>query len=121
MYGDEKNYTFLVRNPKKRHHLEDINIDGRMLLKQTINKMGWCWLSSLGRAKDKWWVLVNNVINLRTAPKGGICCLISGTLRSSGKGNPPKTSVTTVGVTAGIRTGHLQNTNPKCNAMCQLA
>jgi hypothetical protein len=33
MYGGEKNYTLLVGNPKKRHHFEDISVDGMMILK----------------------------------------------------------------------------------------
>jgi hypothetical protein len=54
---------------------------------------------------------VNNVINLRTAPKAGDLSSNFRQLRNFGNGNPHKTSATTVGVTVGIRTGEIQNTH----------
>jgi hypothetical protein len=53
MYGDEKNYTLLVGNPKKRHHFEDISAEGRIILKQIYVRWDGVGLVYLAEATDK--------------------------------------------------------------------
>ena len=48
----------------ERDHLEDPGAEGRITLKQTLKKWdGEAW--AVPRDKDRWWVLVNMVMNLR--------------------------------------------------------
>jgi hypothetical protein len=61
-------YTrFWWGNLRKRDHLEDLGVDGRIILRCIIRKwevgdMGWI---DLTEDRDRWWALVNAVMNLR--------------------------------------------------------
>ena len=46
---------------KARDHLEDLDVDERMI-KYTAKKVGGI---RLDQPKDKWWPFVNTIINLR--------------------------------------------------------
>ena len=52
------------RNLKKRDHLEDLGIDGRIILKWIINRMVKLQLDELAVDRDKRWAIVNMVMNL---------------------------------------------------------
>jgi len=45
-------------NLKERHHLEDIDVDGRIILKWILKKYGVDWIQ-LAQDRVQWWVLVN--------------------------------------------------------------
>jgi hypothetical protein len=55
----------VIRNLRERDHLEDLDVEGRITLKWVIKKqegeMDWI---RLAQDLDKWWALVNTVINL---------------------------------------------------------
>jgi hypothetical protein len=46
--------------------LEDLGVDGRILLKRIFKKWDWDmdWID-LAQDRDRWWVLVNAVMNVR--------------------------------------------------------
>jgi hypothetical protein len=49
---------------KQKYHLEDQDIDQRIILKMDLTEIGWehvDWIR-LGQDRDKWWALVNMVI-----------------------------------------------------------
>jgi len=53
-------------NVRERDHLEDLGVDGRIILswifrKWNVGGMDWIDLAQDG---DRWWMLVNAVINL---------------------------------------------------------
>ena len=53
-------------NLRKREHLEDVGVDGRIILKRIFKKwdVGMDWID-LAHNRDKWRALVNAVMNLR--------------------------------------------------------
>jgi hypothetical protein len=54
---------------KERDHLEDLGVDGRIILKIDL-KVGWAgmdWIN-LAQDMDSWRALVNAVMNLRVHP-----------------------------------------------------
>jgi hypothetical protein len=58
-------YSILVRKLKRRDHLEDIGVDGRIILEWVLEKYGVKivdWMH-LAQDKDQWRALVNTVIN----------------------------------------------------------
>jgi hypothetical protein len=48
-------------------HLEDLGVDGRIILERILRDIGWKGVQLLHQARDKdqWWDLVNTVMNLR--------------------------------------------------------
>jgi len=54
-----------MRNPEgKREHLEDPDIDGRVTLKWIFKKRdGGMKCIDLAQERDRWWALVNAVMN----------------------------------------------------------
>jgi len=48
---------------KKRDHLEDLGIDGRIILKWILNRMVKLQLDELAVDRDKRWAVVNMVMN----------------------------------------------------------
>jgi hypothetical protein len=58
--GNRNVYRDLVGNPKERSHLEDLDIDGRVILKY-FKEMDHI---QLAEHRDKWQAVVNAVINL---------------------------------------------------------
>jgi hypothetical protein len=54
-----------MRKPEgKREHLEDPDIDGRIILKWIFKKGdGGMKCIDLAQEKDRWWALVNTVMN----------------------------------------------------------
>jgi len=36
-------YGFWWANVRERHHLADLSVHGRMILKWNLNKTGWAW------------------------------------------------------------------------------
>ena len=60
---------FWCWNPRKRDHLEDLGVDGRIILRWTFRKWlvgGMDWID-LAEDRDTCWALVNAVMNLRVA------------------------------------------------------
>ena len=58
-------YRVLVGKPEECNHLQDPNIDGRIILKWIFKKWdgGADWID-LAQDRDRWWVIVNAVISL---------------------------------------------------------
>jgi hypothetical protein len=56
----------LVVSPERNNHLEDLGVDGRIILKLILNKYdrGMDWID-LANDRDKWRDVVNTVMNLR--------------------------------------------------------
>ena len=60
------------RNLKERHHLEGLDIEGRIILKWILKKYeGWHGLGSSAQDRDKWRAFVNMVMNLRVPLRYG--------------------------------------------------
>ena len=61
-------YTgFWLENLRERDHLGDPGVDGRIILKWIFRNWyvkGIDWIE-LAQDKDRWWALVNAVMNLR--------------------------------------------------------
>jgi len=58
-------YTGLVGKPELKNHLENISIDGRLVLKWILKKRdGWCieW-NDLSQDRDRWQAFVNVDMN----------------------------------------------------------
>ena len=57
---------FWLGHRRVRGHLEDADVDGRVILRQIFRKWdrGMDWID-LAQDRDRWWVLVNAVMNLR--------------------------------------------------------
>ena len=56
----------LVEKPEARNHLEDPGVDGRIIMKSFVEEWdgGMDWMD-LAQDRDRWWALVNTVMNLR--------------------------------------------------------
>jgi hypothetical protein len=68
VFGEKMNtYTILVKTPEEKDHWEDLDVGGRIILKQTFRKIGWGGMDWIDLAQDRshWRDLVNTVINLR--------------------------------------------------------
>jgi Zn-dependent protease len=50
--------------PKGTDHLEGPGLDGRVILRQICRKWGMDWIE-LTWDTDRWWILMNAVMNLR--------------------------------------------------------
>jgi hypothetical protein len=59
---------FWWRNLRKIDHLEDPGIDGRIMFRWIFTKQngGMVWIV-LAQDRDRWWALVNAVMNLRVS------------------------------------------------------
>jgi hypothetical protein len=67
MYGERSGaYTVLVGKPQRRDHLDDPDVDGRIILKWILRKwngdMDW---TQLAEDRDRWQDVVNVVTNVR--------------------------------------------------------
>ena len=62
------NSRFLWGNQRERDHLEDLGIDGWVILRWIFRKCdgggGMDWID-LAQDRDRWWALVNVIINLQ--------------------------------------------------------
>jgi hypothetical protein len=57
---------FWLENLRGRDHLEDLAINGKIILDRMLGKIGWedvDWMH-LSQDNDQWWALVNMVMNL---------------------------------------------------------
>jgi hypothetical protein len=57
--------TFLSKDQKGRDHSEDLGVDG--IVRMDFRETGWKgvhWIH-LAYDRDKWWALLNTVMNLR--------------------------------------------------------
>ena len=65
-YGGEVYAGFWWGNLSKRDHLEDPGVDGRVILRCIFRKGdgGMDWID-LAQDRDRWWAVVNAVVNLR--------------------------------------------------------
>jgi hypothetical protein len=60
-------------NLKERDHVENPGIDGRIILKWTLEKWdGRMYWISLAQDRDRWWAVVNAVMNLRFQRRIGL-------------------------------------------------
>jgi hypothetical protein len=59
--------AFWWGNPKRRDHLEDPGIDGRIILRWIFRKWAGRGMNciDLAQDRDRWWALVNSVMNLQ--------------------------------------------------------
>jgi hypothetical protein len=58
---------------RETYHLENLGIDGRIILKLTFSTVGWGgtdWID-LVQDRDRWRTLVNTVINIRVPQNAG--------------------------------------------------
>jgi hypothetical protein len=68
--GDITNaYNIVIGILKGRDHLDNITVDGRIILERILGKRGggggvMDWMQ-LAQYRDQWWALVDTVINLR--------------------------------------------------------
>jgi hypothetical protein len=67
LMGEERKvYRFRWENPKKRDHLEDKGLDGRMKTEWTLGTLAGGWRVDPGDSElGQWRTLVNTVMNLR--------------------------------------------------------
>jgi len=57
---------FWLGNLRERDHLEDAGVDGRIILRLIFRKRcGGMERIDLAQDRDRWWALVNAVMNLR--------------------------------------------------------
>jgi len=65
----EMHKRFLCRNRKERDHLEDSDVDDRIVLKLILNKSvgGGLDYICLVQDRDNWWDVLNKIINLWVA------------------------------------------------------
>jgi len=71
--GDIKMHTiFWLENLTVGFHLEDVGIDGRIILEWMFEKewRGVDWMH-LAQDRDQWWALVNTLISLWVPQKAG--------------------------------------------------
>jgi hypothetical protein len=63
---EEVHTGFWWRDLRKRDHLQDLGIYGRIILKSILKKLsgGTDWID-LAQDRDRWRALVNRVMNLR--------------------------------------------------------
>jgi hypothetical protein len=72
--GEGRNvHRVLMGKPEGKNHLEDQSVDGRMGSKWTLGRLvgggGVEWIH-LAQDRDRWWAVVNAVMNLRVlAPR----------------------------------------------------
>jgi hypothetical protein len=63
--GDEVHVGFCWGNLKEIEHLEDLDVDGSIVLKSVLKKsIGRAW-TDLTQDRNKWTAFVNGVMNLR--------------------------------------------------------
>jgi hypothetical protein len=60
-------------NPRERNHLKDLGTYGRIILKWIFKKLNGCmdWID-LVQNREKFWAVVNAVLNLRVPKMSGI-------------------------------------------------
>jgi len=65
-YGGEEYTLFWWGNLRERDHLEDPDVDGRIILRWIFRKWNGCmdWIC-LAQDRDVWRVLVNAIMNLQ--------------------------------------------------------
>jgi len=64
--GDEKYIQSLVENLKGRGHLEDTDIDGRIIFKWILRKHNMMWIGFIWlTAGTSGWILLNAAMNLQ--------------------------------------------------------
>ena len=68
--GDRRDaFMVLARRPEgEKIHFEDLDVNGRIILKWMLKKQDWCmdWIE-LAQDRDSWRVLVDVVKNLRVS------------------------------------------------------
>ena len=59
-------------NPRERDHFEDPGVDGSIILRWIFNKWdgGRDWID-LAQDRDRWWALVNAVMNFQVPKNAG--------------------------------------------------
>jgi hypothetical protein len=57
----------MLGRPEGKNHLEYLGIDGRINVKMDLQGVGWRGMDVIGLTedRDKWWAVVNAVMNLR--------------------------------------------------------
>jgi hypothetical protein len=58
----EANTRFWLGNLRERDHLEDPGLEGKIILRWIFRK--WNWID-LAQDRNRWWALLNKVINFR--------------------------------------------------------
>jgi hypothetical protein len=64
MAGRDRIQSFGKRNLKEQDHLEDLGVDSSIMDLKEIECNGIDW-KNLAQDMEKWWVLVNIVLNLQ--------------------------------------------------------
>jgi hypothetical protein len=63
--GENCIQSFGKKTLKERYHLEDLSIDGTIILKWISKKLhGRMWSGFIWLRSDQWWALMNTVINV---------------------------------------------------------
>ena len=64
--GNRRSAGFWWGNLTERVHLEDLVVDGRIILKWILEKWDRDWFD-VAQDRDRWWALVNAIMNLRVS------------------------------------------------------
>jgi hypothetical protein len=69
--GEERCIQDFGGETRGKHHLKDPGIDGRTIIKLFFERYGGMDWLELGQVRDRWWAVVNAVMNFRVPIKCG--------------------------------------------------
>jgi sugar lactone lactonase YvrE len=63
MYGEQVHARYWWGNLREKDHVEDLGVGGRIWVFKKVRPGGMDWIR-LGQDRNRWWALVNVVLNL---------------------------------------------------------